>query len=155
MIWIDTKAGHGGGKPTAKIIEEQADIAAFMHGAVGLTWTDWLTRFLTGNYFLLFFCKRLLQKLLGQCKSENLATLRFPFIHTTKLSTLIPAYRVFFSFHFCRSLSIIVGQLSRSWWLGRFFTPVCTKMVCNSLSQFLSCRCNVILSSSFDAISWY
>jgi len=40
MIWIDTKAGHGGGKPTAKIIEEQADIAAFMHGAVGLTWTD-------------------------------------------------------------------------------------------------------------------
>jgi len=40
MIWIDTKAGHGGGKPTAKIIEEQADIAAFMHGAVGLTWKD-------------------------------------------------------------------------------------------------------------------
>jgi len=40
MIWIDTKAGHGRGKPTAKIIEELTDIASFMHGAVGLTWTD-------------------------------------------------------------------------------------------------------------------
>lgn len=30
LIRIDVKAGHGGGKPTAKIIEEQADVMAFL-----------------------------------------------------------------------------------------------------------------------------
>jgi len=30
LIRIDVKAGHGGGKPTAKIIEEQADVLAFL-----------------------------------------------------------------------------------------------------------------------------
>lgn len=30
LIRIETKAGHGGGKPTAKIIEEQADIYGFL-----------------------------------------------------------------------------------------------------------------------------
>jgi len=40
MIRIETKAGHGAGKPTAKIIEEKADVFAFMAKTVGLTWTD-------------------------------------------------------------------------------------------------------------------
>ncbi len=41
LIRIETKAGHGGGKPTTKVIEEQSDIYAFlfktfgMNGAVG------------------------------------------------------------------------------------------------------------------------
>ncbi|XP_050674292.1 prolyl endopeptidase isoform X2 [Leptidea sinapis] len=34
---VDTKAGHGGGKPTAKIIEEHTDILSFMTQALGLT----------------------------------------------------------------------------------------------------------------------
>ncbi|XP_045492001.1 prolyl endopeptidase [Colias croceus] len=33
---VDTKAGHGGGKPTAKIIEEHTDILCFMTQALGL-----------------------------------------------------------------------------------------------------------------------
>ncbi|KAJ0182721.1 hypothetical protein K1T71_002090 [Dendrolimus kikuchii] len=33
---IDTKAGHGGGKPTAKIIEENTDILCFMVQTLGL-----------------------------------------------------------------------------------------------------------------------
>jgi len=40
MIWIDTKAGHGAGKPTTKIIQELTDIISFIHGAVGLEWRD-------------------------------------------------------------------------------------------------------------------
>jgi prolyl oligopeptidase len=30
LIRVDTKAGHGGGKPIAKIIEERADQLAFL-----------------------------------------------------------------------------------------------------------------------------
>jgi len=30
LILIETKAGHGAGKPTAKVIEEQADILGFL-----------------------------------------------------------------------------------------------------------------------------
>jgi prolyl oligopeptidase len=37
LIRIETKAGHGGGKPTAKIIEEAADIYAFTFYNMGLT----------------------------------------------------------------------------------------------------------------------
>ncbi|KAJ8735354.1 hypothetical protein PYW07_006979 [Mythimna separata] len=33
---VDTKAGHGGGKPTAKIIEEHTDILCFMSQALDL-----------------------------------------------------------------------------------------------------------------------
>jgi prolyl oligopeptidase len=30
------KAGHGAGKPTAKLIEEQADVYAFLFGMLGV-----------------------------------------------------------------------------------------------------------------------
>jgi prolyl oligopeptidase len=36
LIRIDTMAGHGGGKPTGKLIEEQADIFAFMMYNLGM-----------------------------------------------------------------------------------------------------------------------
>jgi len=39
LIQIETKAGHGAGKPTSKVIEEQADRWAFLVKALGLTVT--------------------------------------------------------------------------------------------------------------------
>lgn len=36
LIRIDTKAGHGGGKPLAKVIEEQADIYGFIMYNLGM-----------------------------------------------------------------------------------------------------------------------
>lgn len=36
LIRVDVKAGHGGGKPTAKIIEEQADVMAFLVKELGM-----------------------------------------------------------------------------------------------------------------------
>lgn len=36
LIRIDTKAGHGGGKPTMKVIEESTDILAFIVKSLGL-----------------------------------------------------------------------------------------------------------------------
>lgn len=36
LIRIDIKAGHGAGKPTAKVIEEQADVYAFLIKALGM-----------------------------------------------------------------------------------------------------------------------
>jgi len=36
LIRIETKAGHGAGKPTAKIIEEQADIYGFLVKSLGM-----------------------------------------------------------------------------------------------------------------------
>ena len=35
LIRIETKAGHGSGKPISKVIEEQSDILAFMWNALG------------------------------------------------------------------------------------------------------------------------
>jgi prolyl oligopeptidase len=35
LIRIETKAGHGGGKPIGKIVDEQSDVLAFMWNAVG------------------------------------------------------------------------------------------------------------------------
>jgi prolyl oligopeptidase len=40
MIRVEVKAGHGAGKPTAKVIEETADIYAFIALNLGLQWHD-------------------------------------------------------------------------------------------------------------------
>jgi prolyl oligopeptidase len=37
LIEIETKAGHGAGKPTTKVIEEQADQWAFLVKNLGIT----------------------------------------------------------------------------------------------------------------------
>lgn len=37
LLRIETKAGHGAGKPTAKVLEEQADIYAFLFARLGIT----------------------------------------------------------------------------------------------------------------------
>lgn len=36
LLRVETKAGHGGGKPTSKIIDEQADIYAFLFRVLGV-----------------------------------------------------------------------------------------------------------------------
>jgi prolyl oligopeptidase len=36
LIRVETRAGHGAGKPTAKIIEEAADKLAFLTRALGM-----------------------------------------------------------------------------------------------------------------------
>jgi prolyl oligopeptidase len=36
LLRVETKAGHGGGKPVSKAIEEQADIYAFLFEALGM-----------------------------------------------------------------------------------------------------------------------
>ena len=36
MIRVETRAGHGAGKPTAKIIEERADEYAFLVKTLGI-----------------------------------------------------------------------------------------------------------------------
>ncbi len=38
LIRIETQAGHGAGKPTAKLIEEAADTLAFMLDNLGVAW---------------------------------------------------------------------------------------------------------------------
>jgi len=40
MILIDTKAGHGAGKPTGKAIQEAADIYTFLYRTLSLTWHE-------------------------------------------------------------------------------------------------------------------
>ena len=37
LILIETKAGHGAGKPTAKVIEESADVLAFLTKSLGVS----------------------------------------------------------------------------------------------------------------------
>jgi len=38
LIRIETKAGHGAGKSTAQVINEQADKWAFMFQNIGIVW---------------------------------------------------------------------------------------------------------------------
>lgn len=40
FIRVDTKAGHGAGKPTAKVIEEYSDIYAFIAKSLGVEWQE-------------------------------------------------------------------------------------------------------------------
>ncbi|XP_076809531.1 prolyl endopeptidase-like [Clavelina lepadiformis] len=40
LIRVDIKSGHGGGKPTSKIIEETSDIYGFFGRNVGADWLD-------------------------------------------------------------------------------------------------------------------
>jgi prolyl oligopeptidase len=40
LIRIETKAGHGAGKPTTKIIEEYSDVYAFIAHILDLTWVE-------------------------------------------------------------------------------------------------------------------
>ena len=37
LIRVDSKAGHGAGKPMAKVLEEQADIYGFIMYNLGMT----------------------------------------------------------------------------------------------------------------------
>lgn len=38
LIKVDTKSGHGAGKPTSKVIDEIAHMYAFLAKATGATW---------------------------------------------------------------------------------------------------------------------
>ncbi|XP_062385621.1 prolyl endopeptidase-like isoform X2 [Sardina pilchardus] len=40
MVRVDTRSGHGAGKPTTKAIQEDADIYAFIGQVLGLSWRD-------------------------------------------------------------------------------------------------------------------
>lgn len=40
LIRVDTKSGHGAGKPTSKQIEEAADVAVFVAANTGAKWID-------------------------------------------------------------------------------------------------------------------
>uniref|UniRef100_H2Z8B4 Prolyl endopeptidase n=1 Tax=Ciona savignyi TaxID=51511 RepID=H2Z8B4_CIOSA len=40
LIRVDTKSGHGRGKPTSKIIEEASDMYGFIARSVGATWIE-------------------------------------------------------------------------------------------------------------------
>ena len=40
MARVETKAGHGGGKPTKKVIEEITDVYSFLAKAMDLTFIE-------------------------------------------------------------------------------------------------------------------
>ncbi|RUS91599.1 hypothetical protein EGW08_000572 [Elysia chlorotica] len=40
LLRVDTKSGHGGGKPTAKIIDELVEIYSFLYKTIALEWQD-------------------------------------------------------------------------------------------------------------------
>ena len=41
MINVDTKSGHGAGKPTSKSIKEYTDVFCFLIKAIGLQYRKW------------------------------------------------------------------------------------------------------------------
>lgn len=41
FIYVDTKSGHGAGKPTSKVIQEVADMYAFIARCLNLSWLEW------------------------------------------------------------------------------------------------------------------
>lgn len=40
MVRVDTRSGHGAGKPTSKIILEDTDVFSFIAETLGLSWRD-------------------------------------------------------------------------------------------------------------------
>lgn len=40
MVRVDTRSGHGAGKPTSKVILEDTDIFSFVAETLGLSWRD-------------------------------------------------------------------------------------------------------------------
>ena len=40
LIRVETQAGHGAGKPTSKVLDEYADVWAFIAHELGATWVD-------------------------------------------------------------------------------------------------------------------
>lgn len=41
MVRVDTRSGHGAGKPTSKVILEDTDIFSYIAETLGLSWRDW------------------------------------------------------------------------------------------------------------------
>ena len=40
LVRVDTRSGHGAGKPTTKAIQEDADIYSFVAQVLGISWRD-------------------------------------------------------------------------------------------------------------------
>lgn len=57
LIRVETKAGHGAGKPTSKIIEEVADIYGFMSLVMNLNWIEWNMKFINFYNYINFIKK--------------------------------------------------------------------------------------------------
>lgn len=61
FIYVDTKSGHGAGKPTSKVIQEVADTYAFIARCLNLSWLEWnVTRLLTSSKLFLYSCRFIL-----------------------------------------------------------------------------------------------